>query len=863
MLLAFSAYRVWVPLLTMDVELSAKVNPTLRFTLYFKQDKGGFSESRTALLNPGITDEQGLLTFHARLESARPISAIRLDPNTGGGSIEIRSLTFRTAQGSSRLDAAALQRRILDLQDFEVVRKPSVSPPNSGHGFAVHIKGTDPYLVVSVPESVQTSVSTWQQKRWDFLRSWRLVVLGLLLCLLAQAKKLARITGAFKASLRRWSEQLSLLATVRVGSGATLILLALPLVFLVYVGMGLHNSSLGAWNDQFGYSLSEPRFERGEVQEIRSDEWYVYTPWLLNQIQTGMGSFNPNIGPDGATLVAGVPVVHPTLLAQPQFWGYLFLPLEQGFSWHWGFRAISLLGSVFILLLLLTRGQTSLAVAGSLAVFGSSQVQWWYASWLTEIITGMAGALIGVFLWANAKNPKSIYGAALLAALAGMHAVLQPYLPALLCLAYLGVFAGSAVVWESHDSGALKLQLNHRLWAILLGGLLFAALFLSYFATAKTAIHDILNTFYPGSRKLVGGDIAWSDFTVGFFDFWRNKYETPLPTNPSESSRPLLIFPFVAMAAIASHGRAKMGALFWSVLAYCVLAEVWMSVPLPLSVSHFFGSIGLEKIPTERMYSGLGVASWMLTVVAFSHFDGQRGPKNRDTLLLVLAAALAVLASWRFQQQFNPSYFTIERLLISTVVICSMVWAVCKSQRMVFLAAVLLAIYMPVQVNPISSGLGRLLDKELLHRTKTMDPLGQEKWVVFDNPRLSQAMRANGHEVISGEYFVPRFDLMHHFDPDEKNITWWNNYGTENFSASSDRTRIDFVRHAPPQLDGITLSPCNPTFKAIGVTRFVMNQKPDLRLLPCLKPLGEFTSIGVFVYGTEPATPTSGSALGR
>lgn len=852
----FVAHRVFVPDTFLEVQLSARMTPDRGLRLYYGMGKTDFSEQQAVNLEPGIATEGGLFTFRATLAPAQPITVIRLDPEYPGGQVEIGAMSFRTGRGESTLAGKALSDSFTAVEGLEAAAGlPGTTVPGNDR-VVLQMTGQDPYLVMEIPQAVQDRLRSVRKKSWTWLRSAWTPLVGVFLLVLVQRRRFKQVVGAAQNTLGRWADTLSRGTTVPIGRSAVLILLALPIGFVAYVGMGLHNSSISTWTDQYGYPLHYPTFERGETQEIRSDEWFVHTPWLLNQVQTGMKVYNPNIGPPGSTLVAGVPVIHPTALAQPQFWGYMLFGTERGFSWNWGFRAVSLIGSVFVLLLLLTRGQTAISLAGSLAVFGSSFVQWWYASWLTEIITGLATALIGVFLWANARNPKLIHGAVVLAALAGMHAVLQPYLPALLSLAYLGVFTGAALVWESHRSGALQEQGRHRAWALALGVVVFVGLFWSYYDTAKNAIEVILNTVYPGRRKLPGGGLPWNDFGVGFFDFWRDKYATPLPSNSSEAARPLLVFPFVALAAIAMARRVRLGATFWAILAYCAFAVVWMSVPLPDPLGQWFGSIGLEKIPNTRMYGGLGVASWMLAVVVFARFKEQEGLKRRHTLLLVLVTIATVYWAWSFQkQQQSPGYYTVERLLVAMLVLSSVVWAVCRSNRIVFFAGVVLAIYMPVQINPTSSGLNRLLDKELLHRTTAMDPSGQEQWIVFGGTPLSQVLRANGHRVLSGEYFVPRFDLMHRFDPEETNIYWWNRYGTVNFAASTDPSVVEFSRDKPSRPDAITLHPCHPTLKALGVTRFVFHEKPDLSQLPCLKPLGEFAPINVYVYGAASSAP--------
>ncbi|MCB2017107.1 MAG: hypothetical protein KDF54_06300, partial [Hydrogenophaga sp.] len=661
--------------------------------------------------------------------------------------------------------------------------------------------------------------------------------------------------ASFRGVLNRWSETLSEATTVHVSPGAILWLLVLPLLLSVYVGLKLHNSSTGMWADQYGYALHQPSFDRGEPQEIRSDEWFVHTPTLLNQAQTGMKTFNPNIGPPGATLVNGVPVLHPVLLANPQFWGYVLFDIEHGFSWHWGVRAISLLGALFGLLLLLTRGQTVVAWAGALAIFGSSQVQWWYASWLTEIIAGMAGALVGLFLWANSPSRKVAYGAGILAALCGMHVISHPYLPAVMSLAFLGMFLGSAIVWESHQSGRLKQLGMHRWLALGVGLLFFAAIFWSFYSVARPAIDTILNTTYPGKRVVSGGDIAWVDELVGWFDFWRDKFETPILTNPSEAARPLLIYPLVALLAIFAVRGAATGAMFWSLVAYCAMAIVWMHVALPEPWESWFGRIGLNKIPSFRMYSGLGVASWIMTAMVLAKAAEQpedSRPTRRVSLVVLLLTAMAVFLAWKTLTPINPDYYTIERLLVATLVVAPLLWAVMRGNRFIFLAAVMLVTWKPLLINPTSSGLNRVLDKELSHRAEALDPEGKEKWVVMQATRMSQLLRANGHQVISGNYFAPRFELMHHFDPDEQYRSWWNNYGEVHFEPLADPNRIHFRLGVSGKPDVIEISPCNPAYQAIGITRVVMHERADLAEYPCLRQLAEFEPISVFIYERLP-----------
>src|SRR4051812_5201551 len=68
------------------------------------------------------------------------------------------------------------------------------------------------------------------------------------------------------------------------------------LLFGGMVALGLHSSSIGAWNARLiednGRGV-DPGHVWGRPLDIRSDEWMVSAPFILNQLQRGLPDRNP------------------------------------------------------------------------------------------------------------------------------------------------------------------------------------------------------------------------------------------------------------------------------------------------------------------------------------------------------------------------------------------------------------------------------------------------------------------------------------------------------------------------------------------------------------------------------------------
>lgn len=114
------------------------------------------------------------------------------------------------------------------------------------------------------------------------------------------------------------------------------------LAFLACVAFRLHYSSIELWNTELrNVKPTEVNSALlfGSPRGVRSDEWEVSTPGLLNVYA------NP----------AGPSRSHGALdVVRPWDWGYYFLGLERGFSFMWNFWYFGSFFSFLLLMMLLT-----------------------------------------------------------------------------------------------------------------------------------------------------------------------------------------------------------------------------------------------------------------------------------------------------------------------------------------------------------------------------------------------------------------------------------------------------------------------------------------------------------------------------
>jgi hypothetical protein len=171
----------------------------------------------------------------------------------------------------------------------------------------------------------------------------------------------------------------------------------------------------------------------------------IWTPAMLSQSrQTPPFPIeNPDLGAGRAPLLMSVPVAYYTTLFRPQLWGFFVLDFERGFSFYWCCKVFDLLLAAGWFLWQLGLRHRGLVLFGTVWIFFSSYVQWWFSTpaMLPEMVTTWAictGCAIQFFKHGNALRLLAVLAVFLFF---GVNFVLCLYPPFQIPLLYLFVHA--------------------------------------------------------------------------------------------------------------------------------------------------------------------------------------------------------------------------------------------------------------------------------------------------------------------------------------------------------------------------------------------------------------------------------------
>lgn len=747
-LLAVAAHRALPSRYVLDVKLKAETPAGSSAQIYYSMDGKSFYPQN--IVGMVRIFEAGQQSFVGRIYSRKPVRALRLDPVDRVGTLVWHSLKMQAPAATVEYAGDALLSQSPTLDQLEL---QNASPER----LSFLSTGVDAKVGLVVPPALLSKPDPGRQtlRREVFAALGALCVLLIALDLLKiRLSVLARAAYGRATRLAAW---LSDESTIVFSAPAMLVYAALLVASGVWVSLGLYQSSIGVWDDIYSTRPAERSISVGYPKEIRSDEWDVLTPWMLNQVQAGMPVDNPNMGAPAATILAGVPVQGPLMLAQPKYWGFELLDLEHGFSWYWAFKTFGMIAAVFTLLLALTRGDVVVSLAGAVALFGSSTVQWWFSGFAPEMIIGLCVAVVGglYLLWAR-KTGGMVFGAVSVA-LVVPNLLMHLYPPHLLPLGYLAVFLMVGLLLRPGAIAGVLVRWRPRLVMVGLALLLMGWLVSVWYSATADTVRLMMNTVYPGKRFFLGGDLPWYLDFHGIFESWKmEEWPVPFPpTNQTKASRFWVLFPLVLLIAPVWHWIKPSHRVKASLLAYGLLVLCWASAPLPEGARLALAHLGWSMSDPWDSAFGLGVASaLLLALMVAERARGELTVLRPSSWLLALAAFALVLTYGLSLALMDPEFFDIHRILLASAVVSAVVWAVHRGSRWLYLGLMVMAAAPTLHVNPVQNGFALYLQKDLFSNARQLGGEGGV-WAVYGDLRVAQGFKASGLRVVNGTNYAP------------------------------------------------------------------------------------------------------------
>ena len=776
----------------------------------------------------------------------RATARLRLDPGTGVGRIESTRLSMRWRVLG--IPSARMPLQLLSDGSNDVV----VQDVRGGH-FVLLSQGNDPFVTLALPRDAAAA-----------LRAHRVLVVsvvsvlaGLLwLSVSLLARRLANAGESSSSTARRLVQPLARLgarlsdaATVQFGALAMAFLIACVLGGALGVAANINQSSIEMWNAHLPGASSPDSTLVGRARAIRSDEWLVFTPWMLSQARHAMPVKNPSLGGGSTPLLTSMPTAHASTWVQPEFWGFALFGPERAIAWHWMFKLFGLLSSSFLLLMLLTRSEAVVSALGAAWLTWSSFTQWWFSAGVPEILIGFCLTMAGLLYIARAQRRAGIVGGAVMLVLGACTFALQMYPPFQIPLAWAGVaiVAGSAI--DSRVRADFATRRNLRIAALAMSTAAIASVLLVFVGDARPTIDIMLDTAYPGRRVSVGGDLPWSNLFDGVFELWRfGEQSFPGGANASEASDFVLLFPAAAVVTAARWRQARDMPVATLLAAFCLLLAAWAVVPLPAGIATTLAKVTLMSfVPPMRSIAGLGAASILLCCMLVAWRGRSGAGRLPVSLRAKLGIAVAMLVAFQFggwMLHADAGFMTGWRVLLGCTVVGLGTTALVTGRRRLLAVMVALVVAPGLAVNPVNQGLAPLVDKPVLAAARSVDDGG--RWIAVGQFVLAQALKSSGLPTFGGATYVPDVGQMRLLDPTGESKSTWNRYAHIQVESAPGIARPGFTLvqadHYIVRLDICRDAPL------LGVDRVAFAGTATAADLRCLQPVSAGPIDGITLY---------------
>ena len=591
--------------------------------------------------------------------------------------------------------------------------------------------------------------------------------------------------------------------------------------FIISVSFKLHGLSVNEWDKYLpSEKYSSNNVLIGKSQGIRSDEWLVSTPFIFSQIKHEFSKNNLNIGVDNATLIVhyNLPIYHFISLFKPQNYGFFFLDDERGFSFLWNYKVFGLLFSTFLLLMIFTENNFLLSTIGGGLVWLSSFNQWWFSIPLPEIIISFNMFIVFFAYFINARNKIYVILYPLCSIYFFINFALSLYPPFQIILGYLALLLMGIVFFEYYKNK------NYTNILLKIGMSIFCLIALSlffyyYYIDIKTIVNIIMNTEYPGDRKLLGGGINLSKYFSGYYDFYYSSSIFPKSYgNVCEASNFYFLFPCLIPLLVVSIFKKHISIDYkiWLLMFYIAIVSIWIFFGFNETIAHV---TLFEKVQPQRAFLGIGIADILITMIFINWLSKKELSISYSLEYYIIIFFILVLLG-KFMQVFNDFYTDIK-IIISAFIFSLIVYTI-YTRRFLLFIILLGLVYIPnFFINPLVYGIPQFKEKELANFINTNN-FEKKQWLAYDNNIIPMYLKALGLDVINGVDFIPNFNKLSILDIDKSNEKIYNRYAHIVVKPLfNEKDKINF-QLKQSDLYEIHINPCNNALKILNVKYFIL-----------------------------------------
>ena len=568
-------------------------------------------------------------------------------------------------------------------------------------------------------------------------------------------------------------------------------LAGLALLLIALVALGVTGSSSGAVHDYLS-SREDSDLIAGQPQPIRSDEWFVQTPWTISQVEQAFPIRNEAFpGGMDATVQHDLPAADWSTAFRPHLLGFFFLPLDQAMAVKWWLPGFALIAAVYLFVIALLPRRPIAALALGVGFFFSPFLQWWYLSisfyplvWGLLVMTTVVWCL-------RSRRPVGRWVLAALTAYVTVAMGTGIYVPFIIPVVIVAFgFGLGCVLTSDFGHGGVVRRLG-RVVPVFIAGGAAAAILGVWLATRWSTIIGFTSTVYPGERLQAVGNGGWSELSSllsGFLSFRLDESQgVPFGANSSEASTFLLPGLFVSIVLLSltiQRLRERRGVDWLSVglLGSGAVMLAFVFLPNWDYVAHL---LFVDRTTYGRIRLGFGLLSLVIIVVTALRIDERRREAKAVVIGSSLIAAGLASLSISFVLLFAFRHSTGSELSgrdwimagASSAIFVVSVWFFARGRATVAaVLSLLLALLSALTVNPLYRGVLDLRETATAQQVELLDretPGGA--WVGLNTTVVpTMILVESGVTSFNGFQSAPSSEMWAQVDPTGSREEVWN-----------------------------------------------------------------------------------------
>lgn len=575
------------------------------------------------------------------------------------------------------------------------------------------------------------------------------------------------------------------------------------LVFCICVGLRLHGSSIGVYDEFFPTQITEKESTLfGIPRGLRTDEYGVVTPIYFSQAanEYRLYSQQMSLSPMNMVLDYYSPVWDLTILGKPLSWGFLLFGNEVGLSWYWCGEIILIFMAAFEMCRILTEDKRRESILGAFMIGFSPAIQWWVMPHMPPVIL-YAMALFCVGYWFfTAKGRLAKWVSAALATMSVLGFALSIFPSFQVPCGYVVLILLAVCLRRDREKISFSLRDLPRL---ILPAVAVFVILGRFFLLSRSDLSLVMNTVYPGRRLSLGGGRRIYDLFTDVSSLFLS-YKDITYLNNCEVASYIHFAPFFMTLSpilfFSLKKRGKKQLLVGSALFWILLGQIFFML---IGIPKWVGEVTLLRF-CNRMHEVYGWVATLFTIWGFSVLARQpRCLNTREKLLWPLAYGILWLVLInddlkKYFSQFFFSRFEIGGLLpVLAAIICITILylTVFQKHRLMSALMILMMLFCGATVNPVERGIGAVTNHPVSAAISVIveqEPDG--RWICTDSPIfLSNYVMANGAKVLNATNFYPDREKWAILDPDNRFADQTNRYANESAKLTDEETSAELV----------------------------------------------------------------------